>query len=661
MRVKSITLTGTEYKVNGLDGTNALVINNSDSSIYASRLPNVEPYADNVIEIKPGTRDTVEGANGTVYVLGTGNIECRGVSYVNFRSPSSFSGNGGGNNSDVSKAYVDEQDRTNLIVAKAYTDVTIEAVVSDIAKNEDKITELQSNLEDANSAISENRSLVTSTANSTLTNANDYTDTKTDELNVEIKAVQSAISVLNGTDTGSVSKTVAEQIAAIIANAPEDLDTLKEIADWISEHADDAAAMNSAILTNTTSISSIQKDLSDVQETILQDKAETDSNMETLTNGLTNLVISKADKSEIPTTLPANGGDANTVNGHTVNADVPADAQFTDTTYTVATPSTDGLESKEDKAKLDGIEDGANNYILPVATPTGLGGVKIGDNLSVTADGTLSAPIYSNPNLLDNPDFKINQRGETEYTTAGYTVDRWKKGAKAKATVNDNSNLVLISQSGVSGDSNLYQLIEEYNALRGQKVCFSAKINGTVRYMTCVLPETNSSYFAKELSFDGGKMMIFTVNINIFLGVYIITTSEQIPLNIEWTKLELGSAPTPFVPPAPAEELTKCLRYYEKGIYRVRMLAPSQGFNQWFTGISCAVPKRILPTFKLLNIKRYDSTNVNDAFFNDIATVSIAANSNDPLRLHSGDIPTNKGTIEEGAMYTVEYIASADL
>lgn len=42
---------------------------------------------------------------------------------------------------------------------------------------------------------------------------------------------------------------------------------------------------------------------------------------------------SKADKTDIPTTLPANGGNASTVNGHTVNSDVPANAKFTDTIY----------------------------------------------------------------------------------------------------------------------------------------------------------------------------------------------------------------------------------------------------------------------------------------------------------------------------------------
>lgn len=39
-------------------------------------------------------------------------------------------------------------------------------------------------------------------------------------------------------------------------------------------------------------------------------------------------------KTEIPESLPADGGDADTVNGHTIEANVPADAKFTDTIYT---------------------------------------------------------------------------------------------------------------------------------------------------------------------------------------------------------------------------------------------------------------------------------------------------------------------------------------
>lgn len=48
------------------------------------------------------------------------------------------------------------------------------------------------------------------------------------------------------------------------------------------------------------------------------------------------------------------------------------------TTYSVATTSADGLMSKADKSKLDGIATGANNYLLPKSTTTALGGVMIG-------------------------------------------------------------------------------------------------------------------------------------------------------------------------------------------------------------------------------------------------------------------------------------------
>lgn len=64
-----------------------------------------------------------------------------------------------------------------------------------------------------------------------------------------------------------------------------------------------------------------------------------------------------------PTSMPANGGNASTVNGHSVNADVPAGAKFTDTTYAVATASKNGLMSAADKKKLDEMTEATNTDI----------------------------------------------------------------------------------------------------------------------------------------------------------------------------------------------------------------------------------------------------------------------------------------------------------
>ena len=54
-----------------------------------------------------------------------------------------------------------------------------------------------------------------------------------------------------------ITSAVAAKIAEVVANAPEDLDTLKEIADWIKAHANDAAAMNTQITENKNNIASL--------------------------------------------------------------------------------------------------------------------------------------------------------------------------------------------------------------------------------------------------------------------------------------------------------------------------------------------------------------------------------------------------------------------
>ena len=78
-----------------------------------------------------------------------------------------------------------------------------------------------------------------------------YDDTA---LAARVTANEGAITTLNGTGAGSVAKTVDDAIAAVVASAPEDFDTLKEMSDWIAGHEDDAATMNSAISANTTAI-----------------------------------------------------------------------------------------------------------------------------------------------------------------------------------------------------------------------------------------------------------------------------------------------------------------------------------------------------------------------------------------------------------------------
>jgi hypothetical protein len=62
----------------------------------------------------------------------------------------------------------------------------------------------------------------------------------------------------------------------------------------------------------------------------------------------------------------------------------------TGTAHGVATTSVAGFMSSTDKTKLDGVAASANNYVLPVATTSVLGGVRQGTGLTVAVDGITS-------------------------------------------------------------------------------------------------------------------------------------------------------------------------------------------------------------------------------------------------------------------------------
>ena len=75
----------------------------------------------------------------------------------------------------------------------------------------------------------------------------------------------------------------------------------------------------------------------------------------------------KSQITDFPSSLPANGGNSATVNGHTVNSNVPSGAKFTDTTYNDATTSAHGLMTPDMVTKLNGIAAGANKTTVDAA------------------------------------------------------------------------------------------------------------------------------------------------------------------------------------------------------------------------------------------------------------------------------------------------------
>lgn len=243
-----------------------------------------------------------------------------------------------------------------------------------------------------------------------------------------IEANETAISTLNGTGDGSVKKAVSDGIAEVVAGAPKDFDTLKEMSDWISTHETSASAMNSQIQDNKKAIDNHASN-GDIHVTTENktnwnkvseklDKTGDASNVTTeFTTATTRSNLTTKEKLSIsfgkiskwfsdlkdvafsgsyndlndkPASLPANGGNSTTVNGHTVNSDVPANAKFTDTTYGVATTTKTGIV-KPDGSTITVDEDG---------TLHGVAKVTVDDTLSPTSTNPVQNKVVTS-NLTD--------------------------------------------------------------------------------------------------------------------------------------------------------------------------------------------------------------------------------------------------------------------
>lgn len=104
----------------------------------------------------------------------------------------------------------------------------------------------------------------------------------------------------------------------------------------------------------------------------------------------------KSEITDFPKAMPANGGDSSTVNGHTVNSNVPANAKFTDTTYNDATTTSSGLMSADDKTTIENLKNGAVTGIKGNAeTKYRTGNVEITpENLGLGTMATKDADDY---------------------------------------------------------------------------------------------------------------------------------------------------------------------------------------------------------------------------------------------------------------------------
>ena len=115
-------------------------------------------------------------------------------------------------------------------------------------------------------------------------------------------------------------------------------------------------------------------------------------------------------------------------------------------------PPSEGAFTDGDKSKLDGIAASANNYSLPDATSTTLGGIKVGTNLSIDSNGVLSSTntTYSigDGGLTENnfTDALKSKLDNAVLTTGNQSVG----GEKTFTSKMTATNIVNLASSGVT-------------------------------------------------------------------------------------------------------------------------------------------------------------------------------------------------------------------
>ena len=273
--------------------------------------------------------------------------------------------------------------------------------------------------------------------------------------------------------------------------------------------------------------------------------------------------------------------------------------------------------------------------------------------------------IAPNRNLLDNSDFRnpVNQRGLQEYTSDGYSIDRWifEKSGNGNALlvvqrVEDGFPEDRISLQVGSGFADFYQNLENYDKIAGKIYTLAVNINGVVYTQVFTMGSISGGI---SLGNDGAVFYSTP-------SQHVLIRSTTAPgFNMLWMALYEGefTAETmpEYHPKGYGAELAECIRYYRKSydgnniksVTGVVSIKPANA--NWLCTVNFDTPMRAVPTITLYSPVTGKVGCVSDFHTDaDTETVSVTATKrNFAILLYGG--------FNEDHSYYFNYEASADI
>lgn len=198
---------------------------------------------------------------------------------------------------------------------------------------------------------------------------------------------------------------------------------------------------------------------------------------------------------------------------------------------------------------------------------------------AITGNDDRKGLHYSNPNLLDNWYFgnPVNQRGQTEYNTTNYAIDKWRTWSEP------TSAWLKVVDGGIKVAYTFFQYFEKalVDGILGKNVTISILFaDGKLFYTTGFISKSGISYLAVDTNYGNvahvalGVDTSYTGNTSSNYFRVAITELGTLSDTILAIKLELGTQQTLAHQdengvwqlneiPDYGEQLARCQRYFQ--------------------------------------------------------------------------------------------------
>jgi hypothetical protein len=244
------------------------------------------------------------------------------------------------------------------------------------------------------------------------------------------------------------------------------------------------------------------------------------------------------------------------------------------------------------------------------------GTITAADMADATVTNAKLGPDVARANLLTNGGFEIWQRGNGPFAGGSYSADRWGAGISGTDTLNvsrDTTNMDIRSvccavatfTKGTGSGTSLGQdLKEQVNQLRGQTVTCSMRVKTStanavrLRITDGISATANSSYHT-----GGGAYETLRATFTVSASATTFTLGAQLDATctayLDNAMVVMGTQAADYVPTPVADDLARCLRYYEASLAAdgVELFAGTPGAGlMFFNRVAFKVQKAVTPT-----------------------------------------------------------------